>query len=143
VVVPQAKLNTRQTQSLKAKAELRKHNSGTNDSGKSNEHLQDVISSKPTTVVVKDGFNIPVKQKLISISGSYLLLTSGGYYKDAWMSLKNQELYFYTDRMSQVHNMMITLTPGVFIKMHKEIVDNMKTQKFQKVFPIEINIGGQ
>jgi len=76
---------------LKKKVELRKHNSKDKDQSNSIEtDIGDVISNSSNPLIIRDGFNIPVSQKkIISISGSYLILTAGGYFKDAWIVLKN------------------------------------------------------
>lgn len=67
-----------------------------------------------------------------------------GCYKENYMVLTNQELYFYLDKDQPKYTQMIILTPGVFVKSLSYIpVDPDQGSPHCKVFPIELYVGGQ
>lgn len=53
---------------------------------------------KLESIVVKDGFNIPLKRKIKQNHSAYLAKTATGYYKKSFMILSNKELYLYLDK---------------------------------------------
>lgn len=53
---------------------------------------------KLESIVVKDGFNIPLRNKIKQTHSSYLVKTATGYYKQGFMVLSNKELYLYHDK---------------------------------------------
>lgn len=55
----------------------------------------------------------------VKLEGSFLQKTELGCYRQSVLILSNQELYIYNDRYevsSKPHNLLIILTPGVFVK---------------------------
>jgi len=94
-----------------------------------------------------DGFSIPLKIKPLSSKGSYFSETANGYFRHAYMILKNQELYLFSNNDAKGHEKMFVLSPGVFIKMGSQISKQshpgLAFLKISRLFPIELVLGGR
>lgn len=107
------------------------------------------IHSQNLKVLVRDGFNIPVRDSTLQKQGPCLVKTPQGFFKQQYLILKNQELYIYSNSESRVENDMIVLQPNLFIQtLHEKRVDNQYHQNdekliIKKVFPIKIFTGGE
>jgi len=55
------------------------------------------IESHHTKHRIVDGFQIPVTKGMLRLTGTYLEKNAFGYFKTRYLSLMNQELYFYND----------------------------------------------
>ena len=86
---------------------------------------------------------------LIMNGGPAYVKTPEGYYKSQFIVLKNSELYIYSDKSSEVENMMLVLSPRVFVRVEPEIkvtdsqVSLLTDKPLTKVFAVILIIGGE
>lgn len=71
---------------------------------------------KLESIMVKDGFNIPLKRRIPQNHATYLSKTVTDYYKQNFMVLSNKELYLYHHKDQVNYTNLIVLTPGVFVQ---------------------------